>query len=132
MTPEETDKVIEDLLKRQHEFEKVVFKKLDTFMETISETVETSRNHSGAKDFFDRTERAASNNEFQQTQTIPTTGFQLPISFRYRNDTATGGASGTHRLEYILSGTPYSSGTTEWPDADWTAIPGADAEIYVP
>ena len=55
-------------------------------------------------------------------------GYQLPISFRYRND----GASGTHQLEYVIKGTPYSSGTTEWPDADWTAISGADAETYEP
>ena len=60
-------------------------------------------------------------------------GFQLPISFRYRNDEA----SGTHRLEYIIKGTPYSNGsittgTTYWPDYEWIAIPGADAKVYIP
>ena len=57
-------------------------------------------------------------------------GYQLPISFRYRNDGAEGVGAGIHRHEYIIKGTPYSTGTTEWPDDEWTAIPGADAEVY--
>ena len=55
--------------------------------------------------------------------------YQLPLSFRYRNDGAEGVGEDIHRLEWILKATPFSSGTTEWPNNEWTPIPGTDAVV---
>jgi len=118
------------LLKRQVEFEASVGKQLNTFFQSMAETlaVQQSQQIEGNQllqpDQMFRMSEDYQDERRQVEERI--TGYQLPISFRYRND----GATGTHRLEYILKGTPYKTGTTEWDDDEWTAIPGADAEIY--
>ncbi len=131
---------IDDLAKQQIAFqeqiEKSVEKRIQSFselaMNTIADAglprfelqippsnVSPENAESSVADLQERVE------ELEQA----TIGFQLPISFRYRNDGAEGAGDDIHRLEFIVKATPYSSGTTFWPDDQWTPIPGADAVV---
>ena len=139
MTPEEQiDKGFKEILNNQLKFERETDRKMQGFMQTISETVAASpvlaeQEGPDVRQFRNIIQVLGEPDQSDDI-TAPKPPLQLPLSFRYRNDIETGGAEEIQRLEYIFKPSPYSDDahTTFWPDADWTAIPGADAETYEP
>jgi len=132
------------LAQQQQDFEKQVNNRIENAISTMMQTQEheTLRDsqignpHYGGTEGQTRREIDLLSRRVENLESRPI-GFQLPISFRFRNDIEDGTGS-IQRLEYIIRPTPYSDttetneGTTFWPDDEWIAIPGADAETYTP
>jgi len=132
---------LEQIQEAQQEFQKNINEQMSNFIETMMNTASANApsnpeqtTNFGVVEYNDDSARIEDLTNRVEALESALIGFQLPISFRYRNDLATG----IHRLEYILKKTPYSDGTatsigtTEWPDDEWIAVLGADAEIYTP
>ncbi len=134
------DRFMKIMVQRQREFEKETAERQEVFFKAIQREV-TERN-SEVGELQEQDQQG-----FQETQVVSAldpdelatiiqdaveqviTGFQQRISFRYRNDGAEGVGDNTHRLEFIIKPTPYITGTTFWPDDEWTLWPGGDAVV---
>lgn len=130
-------KRIDDLQKQQIAFEERTEKSITDQMQSFAQLAMNTIADAGMANFGTPVQPSSENDEAtvgdHHSRLLDleqeNTGKQKQIAFRYRNDGAEGEDENIHRLEFIMRPTPYLTGTTPYPNDQWTPILGSDAVV---